>query len=98
MYFIVEMEIAVPPDLEAEKLAELTRRERDRAAEINGQGNFFQQVWVVPGQRSRIMICTAADAAELHNTFQSLPAFPWCTFKVSPLIMREPGAPISLVD
>ncbi|PZU09082.1 muconolactone Delta-isomerase [Sphingomonas sp.] len=98
MDFMVEMEIGVPPDLDAETLADLTRRERERAVEIFEAGDFFQQVWVVPGQRSRIMICSAADAKELHETFQSLPAFPWCRFKVSPLIGQAPGAPICPVD
>ncbi len=98
MDFLVEMEIGMPPDLDAEMVADLTRRERARAAEISAAGNFFREVWIVPGERSRIMICTAPDAASLHETFVSLPAFPWSKFKVTPLIGCEPGAPICVVN
>jgi muconolactone D-isomerase len=96
--FLVEMQIGIPPDLDPALVADLIQRERSRAAEISAEGQFFRQVWIVPGERARILICTAADAAELHEKFQSLPAFIWSKFKVTPLIECQPGAPICIVN
>jgi muconolactone delta-isomerase len=95
MEFLVEMEIGVPPDYDPELLADLLKRERVRAAEI-ASGDFFKMVWIVPGQRARIMICSAADARELHDTISSLPAAKWNRYHVTPVIECGVGSSICI--
>jgi muconolactone delta-isomerase len=85
MDFLVEFDICIPPDYDPAKAADLQKRERKRAAEIVSQGNFFKKVWVVPGRRARIAICSAPDAQVLDETFASLPAAKWNKMSVTPL-------------
>ena len=94
MDFLVEMEIILPTDPEV--LADLTKRERARAAELATSGNFFKEVWIVPGQRARILICSAADAREFHETFTSLPGFMWSNLQSTPIIECEVGTSICI--
>ena len=94
MDFLVEMKIELPPDYDTELAADLARRERERATEIATSGEFFKEVWIVPGQRARIMICSAADVATLDATFASLPAVKWCKLEATPLVVCEAGSPI----
>ncbi|MBG6118491.1 muconolactone delta-isomerase [Sphingobium sp. JAI105] len=98
MDFFVEMEIGFPPDYDPEKLAEITRKERERASEITAAGTFFKEVWIVPCQRSRILICTADDATQLHETFASLPAWRWSKLQATPLVECAVGASICIPD
>ncbi len=93
MDFLVNIEIKVPPDYDPELLADLLKRERPRAAEIAATG-FFKKVLIVPCQPSSIMICSAKDAGELHDTINSLPAVRWNDYEVTPLIECEPGSSI----
>lgn len=86
MDFLVEFDICIPPDYDPVKAADLQQRERKRAAEIAGQGNFFKKVWIAPCRRSRIAICSAPDARILDETFNSLPAAKWNKMSVTPLI------------
>jgi muconolactone delta-isomerase len=96
MDFLVEMQMCVPPDYDPELLADLTRRERARAAEIAASSSFFKEVWIVPCQRARILICAAADATELHEVFTSLPAMKWSEFQVTPLLKCDIGSSICI--
>jgi muconolactone delta-isomerase len=95
MDFLVEFEICLPPDYDPELLADLLKRERARAAEISA-GPFFKSVWIVPCQRARIAICSAADAQELHETLHSLPAAVWNEYQVTPLIECAEGSSICI--
>jgi muconolactone delta-isomerase len=98
MEFLVEMVIGVPADYDPTLLSDLLKRERIRAGEIAARGTFFKNVWIVPCQRARIMICTAADAQELHETFSSLPAMKWNTYQATPLIPCGKGSSICIPD
>jgi muconolactone D-isomerase len=95
MLFFVEMELRVPPDYDPELRKDLVTRERKRAAEITAEG-FWKHQWIVPGQRARINICSTADAAKLHETYSSLPAFKFTDLKASPLIECAVGEPIAM--
>jgi muconolactone D-isomerase len=95
MLFFVEMELMVPPDYDPELRKQLVTEERKRAAEITGSG-FWKYQWVVPGRRARINICSAEDAAKVHETYASLPAFKFTDLKVSPLIECPVGEPIAM--
>jgi muconolactone D-isomerase len=95
MDFLVDIEICMPPDYDPDSLVDLLKRERARAAEIADSG-FFKMVWIVPGQRARIMVCSATDARDLHDTINSLPAVRWNRYQVTPLIECEVGSPICI--
>lgn len=96
MDFLVDMELCIPPDCDPDVAEDISRRERARAAEILASGNIFKMVWIVPCQRARILVCSAASAAELHQTFSSLPAMPWSKIRVTPLIERDVGSSICI--
>jgi muconolactone delta-isomerase len=96
MDFLVEFEICIPPDYDPDLRTDLIKRERTRAAEIAASGNFFKMVWIVPCQRARISICSAADAQDLHATFSSLPGMPWNNYQHTPLIECDKGASICI--
>lgn len=96
MDFLVEFEICIPPDYDPALFADLVKRERARAAEIAAIGTFFKMVWIVPCQRARISICSAADARELHDTYASLPAAKWNKYEVTPLIECDKGSSICI--
>src|SRR5580692_10419670 len=96
MDFLVEIEIGLPPDYDPKLLPDLLKRERTRAAEIAASGDFFKKVWIVPCQRARIMICSVADAQELHETISSLPAVKWNEYQVTPLIECDEGSSICI--
>jgi muconolactone D-isomerase len=95
MDFLVEFQIKMPPDYDAELLADLLKEERQRAAEISATG-FFKRIWIVPCQRARVAICTARDAAELHETLFRLPAMKWNECTATALIECDAGSPICM--
>lgn len=96
MDFLVEFEICIPPDYDPTLFADLVKRERARAAEIAAAGNFFKMVWIVPCQRARISICSAADAQQLDATISSLPAGKWNKYQLTPLIECDKGSSICI--
>ena len=96
MDFLVEMEICYPPDTDPELLAEQSKHERARTAEISSSRNFFKNVWIVPCERARILICSATDAADLHATFASLPVFKWAKLQATPLVECDVGSSICM--
>ena len=98
MEFLVEMEICYPPDYSPEVLAELGKHERARTAEISATRDFFKAVWIVPCQRARILLCSANDAADLHETFATLPVFKWAKLKATPLVPCATGSSICIPD
>lgn len=98
MDFLVEFDIGIPPDYDPGLLADLLKRERARAAEIVSSTNFFKMVWIVPGQRARISICTADDAKHLHETFFSMPGSKFAQYRVTPLIECPAGSSICIPD
>ena len=86
MDFLIEFDICIPPDYDPVKAADLQQRERARSREIAAQGDFYKKVWVAPGRRSRIAICSAPDALVLDQIFASLPAAKWNKTTVTPLV------------
>lgn len=96
MDFLVDMEICFPPDTDPTLLADITQRERAHAARISTKGHFFKEAWIVPCRPARILICTAADATELHATFASAPAFPWSKLEATPLVACDIGTSICI--
>jgi len=69
---------------DAKLLAELTAKERARAAELARQG-ILKRLWRRTGQRANVGIWQAPDANSLHEAIASLPFFPWLKVEIWPL-------------
>jgi muconolactone D-isomerase len=84
MEFLVQMQINLPPDHDAEDAARIRGAEAARAAELLDAGAIVR-IWRVPGRTANVGIWEAADATELHDLLASLPLAPWMDITVSPL-------------
>jgi muconolactone D-isomerase len=83
--FLVEIESASMPDLDATALADLVTRERARGHELRACGA-IRRIWRIPGRAgSNVGIWEAPDATVLHELISSLPAFPWMDVRVRAL-------------
>jgi muconolactone D-isomerase len=90
MLFHVTMTVRVPPDLDPEKVCELSEREHERAAELQHQGKWLH-LWRIAGQRANVSIFKVDDPGELHEILESLPLRPYMAVEVSALC-KHPGA------
>ena len=84
MEFLVEVQTSLPPDMEAERRAELLAAEADYAQALRGRG-VISRIWRVPGRTASVGIWVAEDAAELHEHLAGLPLFLWLDIGVTPL-------------
>lgn len=84
MEFLVHIEIEWPEGMTEETREEISRRERERAAELAGEG-ILRRMWRIPGRRANWGLWEARDASELHDALSSLPVFPWMNIHVEPL-------------
>ena len=90
MEFLVEVEIALPPDLEERRRSQLLAAELERGMELADAGT-LRAIWRVPGRLANRAIWTAADATSLHDALVSLPLWPYMDVVVTPLA-RHPVA------
>ena len=90
MLFHVAIAVHVPPNIDRDKLQELSEREHVRAAELQRQGKWLH-LWRVAGQWANISIFKVSDPAELHEILESLPLRPYMEVEVSALC-KHPGA------
>lgn len=84
MEFLVEIEINMPPDFDAQRAEELRKAEAARGIELYKDGT-IRRIWRVPGRRANVAIWQAPDATALHQALSSLPFFPWLDIKVTAL-------------
>lgn len=84
MEFLVQIQVNFPPDMPAERLADVTDREARRGRELKDAGTIVR-IWRIPGRRANVGIWRAEDADGLHDALSSLPAFPWIDAHVTPL-------------
>ena len=96
----MEIDIALPPDIPAERRAALLEDEAARGAELAAAGT-LRAVWRVPGRFANRAIWSAADATELHGALTSLPLWPYMDVRVTALARhgladRCPGLPPGL--
>lgn len=82
--FLVEIEVGLPHDLEAERRDELSHAEAARGAELARAGTVLA-IWRVPGQLANRGIWSAPDATALHEAIASLPMWPFMRVGVTPL-------------
>ena len=84
MEFLVNIEIAWPPDADPQRREELFAAEVERGRELARQG-IMKRLWRVPGRWANWGLWEAADATELHAALSSLPLWPWMDVTVHPL-------------
>jgi muconolactone D-isomerase len=84
MEFLVNIEIAWPPDADPARREELFAAEVERGQQLARQG-VMRRLWRVPGRWANWGLWEAADATELHAALSSLPLWPWMDVTVHPL-------------
>jgi muconolactone D-isomerase len=84
MEFLVEIDISLPPDLDAGQRAALLEAESARGGELADAG-MIRAVWRVPGRFANRAIWSAQDATALHAALTSLPLWPYMDVHVTAL-------------
>jgi muconolactone D-isomerase len=90
MLFHVIMNVRIPFDSDPETIKQLQVQEHARARELQLQGK-WPHLWRVAGKYASISIFKVEDPAELHETLNSLPLFPFMEVEVTALC-HHPGA------
>lgn len=84
MEFLVEIEVRLPVDMDAEHRAALQEAEHARGRALAEAGT-LRAIWRVPGRLANRAIWSAADATALHDALTSLPLWPYMDVAVTPL-------------
>ena len=82
--FLVEIEINLPANLDAEEREELVAAEAKRGRELIEAGTMVR-IWRLPGRLANVGIWSAADADALHAAITTLPMFPYLDVEVTAL-------------
>ncbi len=88
--FLVEIEVALPADLDEARRSALVAAELERGNAL-AQAGVLRAIWRVPGRLANRAIWSAADATALHEALVSLPLWPYMDVVVTPLA-RHPVA------
>jgi muconolactone D-isomerase len=88
--FLVQITVAMPPDMANTRRDEIVAAERARGQELVASGN-IKAIWRIPGGWRNVGVWDAADATQLHDLITSLPAYPWLTAEVTPLALHPLG-------
>ena len=84
MEFLVQIQVAFPPEMPADQLADVMEREVARGRELKAAGTIVR-IWRIPGRRANVGVWQAETPDALHEAITSLPAFPWIDAHVTPL-------------
>lgn len=84
MLFLVEMTVALPPDMPDEAAADLKARERDLAQDLQHAGT-WRHLWRVVGRYANVSVFDVESGDELHAILASLPLFPYMDIHVTVL-------------
>lgn len=90
MLFMVEMDVNVPLDFDADRLAELKQAEKERFQQFQRAGT-WRHIWRVVGHYSNVSIFDVESSAALHDILTSLPLFPLMDIRVTALC-RHPSS------
>ncbi|MGR2739241.1 muconolactone Delta-isomerase [Billgrantia sp. Q4P2] len=90
MLFQVEMTVKLPPDMPAERAAEIKATEKAYAQDLQRAGK-WRHLWRVAGSYANVSIFDVEDNAELQEIVSNLPLFPWMEIHVKPLC-RHPSS------
>lgn len=84
MLFAVTMDVALPPDLDADRRADVLAREKAYSQELQ-RGGEWVSIWRVVGKYTNLSIFDVADNSRLHEILWNLPLFAYMTIQVTPL-------------
>jgi muconolactone D-isomerase len=90
MLFMVEMDVNIPLDFDADKAARLKAEEKAYSQELQANGS-WRHIWRKVGLYSNVSIFDVESNAQLHELLTALPLYPFMTMKVTPLC-RHPSA------
>ncbi len=90
MLFLVEMEVALPPDMDRARADDLKARERALAQDLQRDGR-WRHLWRVAGRYANVSVFDVASPDELHDLLSALPLFPYMDIRVTALA-RHPSA------
>ena len=90
MLFMVEMDLTVPLDFDANRFAQLKADEKERFQELQKAGT-WRHIWRVVGKYSNVSIFEVESNAQLHDIVTTLPLYPFMAIKVTPLC-RHPSS------
>ena len=72
MLFLVEMEVALPPDMDRARADDLKARERALAQDLQRDGR-WRHLWRVAGRYANVSVFDVASPDELHDLVSALP-------------------------
>lgn len=90
MLFQVDMDVNIPPGLDADEAARLKAAEKARFQELQQAGT-WRHIWRVVGRYANVSIFDVGSNAELHDILTSLPLYPFMTMRVTALC-RHPSS------
>lgn len=90
MLFMVEMQVNIPLEFDADEAARLKALEKARFQELQAAG-IWRHIWRVAGQYANVSIFDVESNSQLHDLLVGLPLYPFMTMKVTALC-RHPSS------
>ena len=90
MLFHVNMTVNLPSDMADSTAAEIKKKEKVYAQELQTGGE-WRHIWRVAGTYSNLSIFDVKDVDRLHEILSGLPLFPYMDIEVRPLV-RHPSS------
>ncbi|MCW1384088.1 muconolactone Delta-isomerase [Novosphingobium sp. KCTC 2891] len=90
MLFMVEMDVNIPRDFDADEAARLKAAEKARFQELQAAGT-WRHIWRVVGHYANVSVFDVESNAQLHDLLTSLPLYPFMTMRVTALC-RHPSS------
>lgn len=90
MLFMVEMDVNIPLDFDADAAAKIKAAERAYFQDLQKAG-IWRHIWRKVGLYSNVSIFDVMSNAVLHDTLMALPLYPFMTMKITPLA-RHPSS------
>ena len=90
MLFMVEMQVNIPRDFDADEAARLKAAERACFQEFQAAGT-WRHIWRGAGHYANVSIFDVESNAQLHDLLLGLPLYPFMTMKVTALC-RHPSS------
>lgn len=90
MLFMVEMQVNIPLDFDADEAARLKAEEKARFQELQAVGT-WRHIWRVAGQYANVSVFDVESNSHLHDLLVGLPLYPFMTIKVTALC-RHPSS------
>ncbi len=84
MLFLAEMEVRIPHDADAERIARLQAEEKARAQQLQRAGE-WRHLWRVAGRYANVSVFDVDSVDRLHELLSELPLFPYLDIRVTPL-------------